>query len=154
MKNSLETKLGIFVVLAVFAAWAIIETLGGADFFSHGYHVNAQFESAQDLKIGDRVKMAGVVIGRVEDISLADSKVNVRMKIKESAAVKTDSKAVIRFTGLMGQNFVSLAFGSAAAPKATEGTILEAGLERDHGEARQRRRRHPEHHQGFFRRQD
>ena len=31
MKNSLETKLGIFVILAVFAAWAIIETLGGAD---------------------------------------------------------------------------------------------------------------------------
>jgi phospholipid/cholesterol/gamma-HCH transport system substrate-binding protein len=131
MKNSLETKLGIFVVLAVFAAWAIIETLGGADFFSHGYHVNAQFESAQDLKIGDRVKMAGVVIGKVENISLTDNKVNVRMKINGDAAVKTDSKAIIRFTGLMGQNFVTVAFGSAAAPKATEGTILESAEQPD-----------------------
>jgi ABC-type transporter Mla maintaining outer membrane lipid asymmetry ATPase subunit MlaF len=34
MKNSLETKLGIFVVLAVFAAWAIVETLGSVEMFT------------------------------------------------------------------------------------------------------------------------
>ena len=33
MKNSLETKLGIFVFLAVVAAWMIVETLGSADWF-------------------------------------------------------------------------------------------------------------------------
>ena len=131
MKNSLETKLGLFVVLAVLVGWVIIETLGGADFFSHGYHVNAQFESAQDLKPGDRVKMAGVEIGRVERISLTDSKVNVTMKLKSDAVVKTDSKAIIKFTGLMGQNFVAVAFGSAAAPKATEGTVLDTGEQPD-----------------------
>lgn len=101
MKNSLETKLGIFVVLAVFAAWAIIETLGSADFFSHGYRVSAMFDSAQDLKAGDRVKMAGVEIGHVEKISLTENKVNVLMKLNADAAVKTDSKATIKFTGLM-----------------------------------------------------
>ena len=131
MKNSLETRLGLFVVLAVFAAWAIIETLGGADYFARGVHVNAQFDSAQDLKIGDRVKMAGVVVGKVEDISLTDNKVNVRMKIKGDAAVKTDSTAIIKFTGLMGQNFVALTFGSPAAPRASEGTVLESGEQPD-----------------------
>ncbi len=131
MKNSLETKLGLFVVLAVFAAWIIIETLGGTDFLSHGYHINAQFETAQDLKPGDRVKMAGVAIGRVEEISLTDNKVNVRMKINGDASVKTDSQAIIKFTGLMGQNFVALSFGSAAAPRAAEGTILETGEQPD-----------------------
>ena len=35
MKNSLETKLGYFVVLAVFAAWIIMETLGGMEML-HG----------------------------------------------------------------------------------------------------------------------
>ena len=131
MKNSLETKLGLFVVLSVLVAWVIIETLGGADFFSRGYHVNAQFETAQDLKAGDRVKMAGVEIGRVEGISLTENKVNVTMKIKPNAVIKTDSKAVIKFTGLMGQNFVAVAFGSAAAPRAGEGTILETGEQPD-----------------------
>jgi phospholipid/cholesterol/gamma-HCH transport system substrate-binding protein len=112
MKNSLETKLGIFVILAVLAAWVIIETLGSTELFSRGTHVTAQFESVQDLKPGDRVKMAGVEIGRVEAIELTTNKVNVKMKLRPTAIVKTDSKASIRFTGLMGQNFVALDFGS------------------------------------------
>jgi phospholipid/cholesterol/gamma-HCH transport system substrate-binding protein len=115
MKNSLETKLGIFVVLAVLAAVFIIETLGGMDSWRGGYHINALFESAQELKVGDSVKMAGVEIGHVEKISLADSKVKVAMKLHSDAVVKTDSQAVIKFAGLMGQNFVSISFGSSDA---------------------------------------
>ena len=131
MKNSLETKLGVFVILAVFAAWAIVETLGSTDLFHHGYRVSAQFDTAQDLKVGDRVKMAGVEIGRVEKIELTESKVSVTMKLRTEANVKTDSKAVIKFTGLMGQNFVAVAFGSAGAPKASDGIVLETGEQPD-----------------------
>lgn len=126
MKNSLETKLGIFVVLVVLAAWAIIETLGSGDLFSHGYRVSAQFDTVQDLKVGDRVKMAGVEIGRVTGIELTTNKVSVVMKLHTDAIVKTDSKATVKFTGLMGQNFVAIAFGSDTAPNAAEGTILES----------------------------
>jgi phospholipid/cholesterol/gamma-HCH transport system substrate-binding protein len=126
MKNSLETKLGIFVVLVVFAAWAIVETLGSTDLFSHGRHISARFDTAQDLKIGDRVKMAGVEIGRVEKIALAENKVVVMMKLRTDALVKTDSKATIKFTGLMGQNYVAVSFGSPAAPQADENTTLES----------------------------
>ena len=124
MKNSLETKLGIFVVLVVFAAWAIIETLGSTDMFSQGTHVSAQFDNAQDLKVGDRVKMAGVEIGHVEAIGLSDDKVVVTMKLKSGASVKTDSQAAIKFTGLMGENYVAISFGSPGAVKAENGAVL------------------------------
>ena len=107
MKNSLETKLGIFVVLAIFAAVLIIETLGGAEFLHSGYHVSALFNTVQDLKVGNSVKMAGVEIGRVEKIVLTGTQVKVTMKLHSDAVVKTDSKAIIKFTGLMGQNFVA-----------------------------------------------
>jgi phospholipid/cholesterol/gamma-HCH transport system substrate-binding protein len=125
MKNSLETKLGYFVVLAVFAAWIIVETLGGMEMLHGGYRVSALFNSAQELKVGDNVKMAGVEIGRVETIALTDQKVKVVMKLHPDAVVKTDSKAVIRFTGLMGQNFVAIDFGSQTAPAAANGAVLE-----------------------------
>lgn len=125
MRNSLETNLGIFVVIVIFAAWAILETLGGVDLFHRGYHVNALFDTAQELKVGDTVKMAGVEIGRVEKITLANAKVAVTMKIHPDAVVKTDSKAIIKFTGLMGQNFVAVDFGSPSAPNAVEGALLE-----------------------------
>ena len=83
MKNSIETKLGIFVVLAVFAAVFIVEILGGTEMFRSGKHITAEFNTAQDLKVGDSVKMAGVEIGRVEKIGLdaTNSKVNVTMKL-------------------------------------------------------------------------
>ncbi len=124
MKNSLETKLGIFVVLAIFAAIFIIEMVGGAGIFQRGYHVSAQFDTVQELKVGDSVKMAGVEIGRVEKITLADGKVAVTMKLHPDAGVKTDSQAVIKFAGLMGQNFVAISFGSPDAPKVVDGAML------------------------------
>jgi phospholipid/cholesterol/gamma-HCH transport system substrate-binding protein len=177
MKNSLETKLGIFVVLAVLAAWLIIETLGSTDLFHHGYRITAQFENAQDLKVGDRVKMAGVEIGRVEKIALTESrvalalklssgatlntnldslpanlkvgdafpiaggetgqvenistipsKVSVQMKLRDEAIVRSDSKATIKFTGLMGQNFVSIDFGSPTSERVKGGMNI-SGVE-------------------------
>jgi phospholipid/cholesterol/gamma-HCH transport system substrate-binding protein len=124
MKNSLETKLGIFVIFVVLAAWAIIETLGGMESFLGGYRVSALFNTVQDLKAGSSVKMAGVEIGRVEKIALANNKANVTMKLHSDAIVKTDSKAAVKFTGLMGQNFVSIDFGSADAPRAVDGAVL------------------------------
>jgi phospholipid/cholesterol/gamma-HCH transport system substrate-binding protein len=124
MKNSLETKLGYFVVLAAFAAWVITETLGGITSFRGGYRVSALFNTVQDLKAGNSVKMAGVEIGRVEKIALADNKVAVTMKLHSDAVVKTDSKAVIKFTGLMGQNFVAIDFGSPKAPQVENGAVL------------------------------
>ncbi len=126
MKNSLESRLGIFVALAVVAAVVIIEMLGGPEHFMRGYRLTALFNNVQDLKEGDRVKMAGVEVGRVEKIALENDKAKVTMKMKRNAGVRTDSVASIKFTGLMGQDFVSLDFGSTEAPLAKDGAVLQS----------------------------
>ena len=108
MKNSLETRLGMFVALAVIAAFFIMFIVGGFEKFQSGVRVEALFKTAQELKLGDRVKMAGVEIGRVESISLVTNRVKVVMRLRENVPVKTDSVARIQFAGLMGQNFVAL----------------------------------------------
>jgi phospholipid/cholesterol/gamma-HCH transport system substrate-binding protein len=124
MKNSLETRLGIFVVLVILAAVVTVETLNGWHFFKHGYSASALFATVQDLKQGDAVKMAGVQIGRVDNIGIEDNKVRVSMTINADAPVKTDCMATIKFTGLMGQNFVNVDFGSASAPHIIDGSVL------------------------------
>jgi phospholipid/cholesterol/gamma-HCH transport system substrate-binding protein len=126
MKNTLETRLGIFVALAVIAAVLIMETLGGPEWFRRGYHLNTEFNNAQDLKLGDRVKIAGVEVGKVEKIGLdeTNNKVRVSMKLRRNVIVRTDSTATIKFTGLLGQNFVSLDFGSPGSPQAADGAML------------------------------
>ena len=117
MRNTLETRLGIFVALAVIAAVLILETVGGIERFEPGYRLNALFNNVQDLKIGDRVKMAGFEVGRVEALGLAESgdKVKVVLKLRKGVEVHSDSVATIKFTGLMGKNYVAVNFGSPAA---------------------------------------
>lgn len=128
MKNTLETRLGLFVALIVVAAFFITFIIGGLEKFQAGLRVDALFNSAQELKIGDRVKLAGVEVGKVEKIELdnKEKKVRVTMKLQANAPVKTDSVASIKFAGLMGQNFVALDFGSGRAPNANDGTTLSS----------------------------
>lgn len=124
MKDSLETRLGIFVALALIAGVLVLEMAGGMDRFRRGQRIHADFKTAQELKVGDRVKMAGVDIGRVEAVNLANGQVRVTMKLNPKHEVKTDSVASIRFTGLMGQNIVSVNFGSPDAKLVEDGTVL------------------------------
>ena len=127
MKNTLETRLGMFVAIVMAAAFLIIETLGGwGDLFGSGRHLRAQFDTVQDLKIGDGVKMAGVPIGHVEKIALAAAggKVEVRMKINKDVPVHTDSKGTVKFTGLMGQYYVDVSFGTVSSPLMDEDQLL------------------------------
>src|SRR5581483_200742 len=124
MKNTLETRLGLFVALAMLAAFLIMEVLGTKDLFKPGYHIRAQFNNISELKVGDPVKMAGVPVGHVDKISLADNKVEIELRLNKDAPVKTDSKATIKFAGLLGQNYVSIDFGSPSAPRLDAGQLI------------------------------
>ena len=126
MKNSLETRLGIFFALVFVAAFVLFEMVGGGRFFDSGIPIKARFNSAGDLKVGDPVKLAGVDIGRVQTIRIADGKVEVSMTVEPAAGVRTDSKASIKFTGMMGQNFMAIDFGNPASPVASTGALLES----------------------------
>jgi phospholipid/cholesterol/gamma-HCH transport system substrate-binding protein len=135
MKDSMESKLGLFFALAVVLALIILESLGSFDIFQRGYHVQALFKNVQDLKIGDPVKMAGVPVGRVEKINLTNATVDVTMNLnRDKADVRTDSKATISFTGLMAQNYVAIDFGSPGAPKAEDGAFLQTREQADLGQ--------------------
>jgi phospholipid/cholesterol/gamma-HCH transport system substrate-binding protein len=124
MKNSLETRIGIFVALVVLAAVFILDIVGGPEKFARGIRLHTMFHNVQDLKVGDRVKMAGVEIGRVEDIRLTNDVAMVTFKVKKEAGVKTDSTAAVQFTGLMGQNYVALSFGTPDGTPAIDGAVL------------------------------
>jgi phospholipid/cholesterol/gamma-HCH transport system substrate-binding protein len=53
------------------------------------------------------------------------------MKLHPDAVVKTDSKAIIRFAGLMGQNFVAVDFGSPGATPLTDNQTVATGEQPD-----------------------
>jgi len=131
MRNTLETRLGLFFALAMIAAVILIETVGGLDFFKPRFLVRARFNNVHELKQGDPVKMAGVQIGRIQSISIEGDGVEVTMRLTRPKQVKTGSNATIKFTGLMGQNYVSIDFGAPDAPPVEENTLLETSEQVD-----------------------
>ena len=133
MKGSLETRLGIFFALALLSVVALMELSGGLSIFRKGYVVSAQFTNAQELKLGDQVKMSGFEIGKVSHIDLKDGLVQVDMHIREPYIVRTDSVASISFVGLMGRNFVAVTPGALDSPAANDGTLLESIEQPDFG---------------------
>jgi len=126
MKDTIETRLGMFFALAIIAALVILESLGTFAFFERGYHLHSLFKNVQELKVGDAVKMGGVPAGRVESIVLAKGQARVTMNLdqKMKEQIKLDSAATIRFSGLMGQNYVDISFGSPDGVKAADDATL------------------------------
>src|SRR5258708_10405477 len=103
MKNTLETRLGMFIALAMIAGFLILQVIGDLNFFKPAFHIHALFNSIQELKVGDPVKMAGVPIGKIEKIGISEkeNKVEVLLRLSKDAPVRTDSTATIKFAGLM-----------------------------------------------------
>jgi phospholipid/cholesterol/gamma-HCH transport system substrate-binding protein len=132
MKYSLETRLGYFVALVVISAVVILEVLGGFNRIRGGFRLYAQFSNARELKAGDPVKMAGVQIGTVDNLDLTNNKVLVTLRIDRGRDVQIDSVAKIDFAGLLGQNFVSLSFGTGG--RAAEGAFLTTVEQADLGD--------------------
>ncbi len=133
MRNSLETKLGVFFALVVVAAFLLLEVAGGGAWFKSGRTIRASFRTVQDLKVGDPVRLGGVPVGRVSKIAIAGDQVEVTLKVDTDAQIRTDTTASIRFSGLMGQNFVALEFGSATAPMVADNTLVQSKEQPDLG---------------------
>ncbi|MBS41678.1 MAG: ABC transporter substrate-binding protein [Nocardioides sp.] len=70
----------------------------------------ANFEEAGGLKADDEVRLAGVRVGRVEDIALDQSKGEVRVtfRVETDDGFGTESRAAIKVKTLLGDMFLSL----------------------------------------------
>ena len=134
MKESNESRLGLFFALAVILALIILEYVGSFGFLNRGYHLHAIFKNVQNLKNGAPVKMAGVQVGRVDRITLTNGTVDVAMKIDQGTDIRTSSKATISFTGFMAENYVGVDFGTPGSPPVTDQAILQTIEQPDLGQ--------------------
>lgn len=92
--------------------------IGGGD----TYH--AMFTEAGGLKPNDEVRIAGVRVGRVNDIALAGDEVKVTFKVEESAELGARTGAAIKVKTILGAMF--LAIEPAGAGELPEGATIPA----------------------------
>lgn len=118
-----ELKVGVMAVGALALTAILIVAVGGASGFAwERYGLKTTFENVQGLKSGAIVRVAGVEVGKVTDVRLAGSGVEVLLSIKKEnqARVTTDSRASIGSMSLLGEPLIDV------SPSAT-GTPLKDG---------------------------
>lgn len=109
-----EIMVGIFVLVGVLCLGYVAIRLGKLEVLSNsGYILYADFASVAGLKNGDPVEIAGVKVGRVESLSLADEKARLGLRIDEHVKLTEDVIASVRARGLIGDKFVLLSPGAS-----------------------------------------
>jgi phospholipid/cholesterol/gamma-HCH transport system substrate-binding protein len=121
-----EIFVGIFVLLGIVCLGYLAIRLGKLEVMGNtGYVVYADFSSVAGLKPGDPIEIAGVKVGRVEALSLADDRARLRLRIDEGVKLPEDTIASVRSRGLIGDKFVLLSPGASDKIIPAGGKIRE-----------------------------
>ncbi|HEX7523278.1 MAG TPA: MlaD family protein [Candidatus Deferrimicrobium sp.] len=112
---SREARVGIFVLLGLIvltfftfrvSKWGLIA--------EKGYRLTVDFDSAAGLEPKSDVKMAGVRIGKVEEIQLVGNRARLVLRIQQGIRIPIDSVASIQTQGLLGEKYVEILPGKDA----------------------------------------
>lgn len=127
---SRAARLGAFIVVTLAILAAGIFIIGNRQYlFSDTYRLKAQFNTVVGLDEGAEVRVGGVHSGSVRSIELPKKptdKITVLMDLQRSThdIVKQDSVAAIQTEGLLGNEYVSISFGSAQGSNVRDGDMI------------------------------
>ena len=114
-RSAIDLWVGIFVVIGIGAIAFLSLKVGNLTTVSNeaGYHLSAAFDNIGGLKLRAPVKAAGVVVGRVERITLDPQSYHalVTMRIDQGYQFSKDTIASILTSGLLGEVYVGLDSG-------------------------------------------
>ena len=117
---------GLFVLIGIVALGYLSIQLGRVSFLgATGYVVTADFPSVGGLKPGSTVEIAGVEIGRVEAIGLADYQARVTLRIRAGVKLQEDAIASIKTKGLIGEKYLRISPGGSDRIIPPDGKIRE-----------------------------
>jgi len=123
---NLEVTVGLFVVLGLCALAYLSVRLGQLQVGrGNTYDLTAVFPTVAGLREGATVEVAGVQVGRVQDIELADYAAVVTLRLDKQVKLQDDAIASIRTRGLIGEKFVRITPGGSEQLLTAGGRIRE-----------------------------
>ncbi|MFH1131747.1 MAG: MlaD family protein [Pseudomonadota bacterium] len=126
-----KIRLGLFLLLAFLLLAGTVLTLAGIKIWNTKDRYQVHFtHSVSGLESGSTVRMKGVRVGQVENITIDKKNVEevvVTLALEPGTPVKTDARAVMTSIGITGLNFIELTGGSSQAgqiPPNTKNSII------------------------------
>ncbi|MEU7764140.1 MCE family protein [Nocardia sp. NPDC049190] len=94
---------------------------GGADVGDHPIHIDIQFDDVLDLVPQSAVKVEGVPVGRIEEITIGKDQwtATVRAVVNASVDLPANAHAEVRQSNLLGEKFIELS-GPATDPDSAK----------------------------------
>ncbi len=122
--NLPETIIGAIVVAValLFIAFAYMRTGSGS---LSGYEIQARLPRVDGLGVGTDVRLSGIKIGSVLDLTLDPKNylVTLHMNIRDDIKIPDDSSLMVTSSGLLGSSYVSLTPGGSDKMLASGGMI-------------------------------
>lgn len=106
---------GVFVLVGIISiSWMAVKLgqIGGLG--AEGYRVVAVFTDAGGMRAGSDVMMAGVVIGRVDDVAVNErSNARLTLQINNGIPITDDAIASVRTKGIIGERYIRISQGGS-----------------------------------------
>lgn len=119
-QSEIEFKVGVFVASGVLLIMAMVMMVGGFDsWFTKQYKYHSYFDDIGGLITGSKVTINGLRVGAVQAVAYAPEKNLLRVDLVVSSEfkdlIRTDASAEIATQGILGDKFIAINGGSAAA---------------------------------------
>lgn len=124
-----ELKIGVLTVFALVMAAVLIFAVGGTGgFFWQRYALKAVFPNVAGLGEGSPVRVAGLSVGSVSQVSFAGTGVEVTFEVSKDVQplITTDSLASIGSVSLLGESAVDLTTSRSGQPIPPWGYVQTA----------------------------
>ena len=130
--SRIDIMVGIFVLIGAICLGYLAIRLGKVELFgATGYVVHADFSSVAGLKLGDPAEIAGVRVGKVESLGLAEDRARVTLRLDPQVKLQEDVIASVRARGLIGDKFVLITPGASDKIIGPGGMIRETESPQD-----------------------
>ncbi|MGV0795239.1 MCE family protein [Mycolicibacterium sp. XJ1819] len=130
MRKRFASTLWRFVIYATacLALVGLVFAIFGEIRFEKAETFKAEFANASGLSGGNFVRIAGVEVGKVKNLSVQpDSTVRVEFSTDESVVLTEGTKAVIRYDDLIGGRYLALEEGVGGVRKLNPGDTIPLG---------------------------
>lgn len=115
MKISRETRIGIFIVAVLLAAFSVINYLRGEDIFGKEMDINSHYENVEGLVPSNPVYIKGYKAGSVTKVNYnpETEEFDVTCSVLKKIAIPIDSKMTIYSVDLMGGKGIRIDLGTS-----------------------------------------
>lgn len=118
------TRVALFSVVSLVFTFALLTVFGQFRFDSRTSY-RAEFTNVSGLKGGNFVRIAGVEVGKVTDLTLhKDGTVTIDFAIDKELQLTEGTKAAIRYENLIGDRYLSLEEGPGSVRRLLPGQTI------------------------------